>query len=146
MCDSSNPRILFVVDDFDSSEMIDLMLHIANNNYEVTVFSDPLKALVLLENQPIALLILDYVRPEMTGIELCRQARQTDSQIPILVFSPIESDIDKENALKAGATEYLVRPNDPERFTETVRRLLDESRPIPNGESSNSNQIYTSIN
>ena len=122
---SPNPRIVYVDDNRDSLEMIDLMLRMADDSYQVSTVSTAHKALALQESQPIDLYILDYFLPEMSGAELCRRIRQTDSRTPILFYSAMAREIDREKAMVAGATEYLVKPNDLEKLTETVERLLN---------------------
>ncbi len=122
---SPNPCIVYVDDNRDSLEMIELMLRMDDDSYRVSTVSTADKALALLESQPIDLYILDYSLPEMSGAELCRRIRQTDSRTPILFYSAMAREIDREKAMAAGATEYLIKPNDLEKLTETVGRLLN---------------------
>jgi len=132
---SPNPRILYVDDNKDSCEMISLMLHLADDSYQVSTVSTQ-QSLALIESQSVDLYILDYALPEMTGIELCRRIRQTGSQTPVLFYSAMARETDRNEAIAAGATEYLVKPNDLDKLTETIKRLLDESSTISKGESS----------
>lgn len=133
---STNPRILCVDDDQDSCELISLMLHLADSSYQVTTVSTARKLLDLIESQSFDLFLFDYALPEMTGIELCRRIRQTDSQTPILFYSAMAREIDRNAALAAGATEYLIKPNDLEKLTETVKRVLNKRLTISKVESS----------
>jgi DNA-binding response OmpR family regulator len=126
-CISPNPRILYVDDDRDACVMFGMMLHLADDSYEITAVSSAQRALALMEKQPIALFILDYHLPEISGVELCRKIRQTDSQTPIVFYSAMSREIDRSEAMTAGATEYLVKPKDLERLVETVKSLLDKS-------------------
>lgn len=134
---SPNRLILYVDDDEDSCEMIGLMLHLEDNNYQVITVSAVGRALDLMRKQSFDLYIFDYALPEMTGVELCRTIRQTDSQTPVLLFSAMAREIDKAEALAAGANEYLVKPDDLERFTEVTRRLLNGNPAISRVEFSN---------
>lgn len=120
-------RILCVDDNQDSREMITLMLSYADDGYTVTSASSVEEALALIEKQPFDLYILDNRFSDTTGIELCTKIRQTDKQVPVLFFSALAREIDRRQATEAGANEYLVKPNDLERLTETVRKLLDKS-------------------
>ena len=130
MCDSPDPRILYVDNNQDTCHLIGLMFHHAIPAYGFTAVTNASKALAVMRDQPVALLILEYILPEMSGVELCRFIRQTDSRMPILFFSGMAREIDRNEAIKAGATEYLIKPNDLERLTETVKQLLDESQAI----------------
>ena len=142
VCESPNPRILYVDDDQDGCEMIGLMLKLANQSYEITAVSDARKALVLMEKQPVSLLILDSGLPEISGIELCRRIRLTDSQTPIMFYSGMAREIDRREAMAAGATEYLVKPNDLEKLTETVERLLTAAATVSTDKASHTNRLF----
>lgn len=54
MRNSPNSRILYIDDDKDSCELISLMLKLSNDSYEVSTFTEPERALVLMENEPVA--------------------------------------------------------------------------------------------
>lgn len=138
---SPNPCILFVDDDQDSCEMIGLLLHFADDSYAVTAVSTAQKALALMESQSVDLYILDYALPEMAGVELCRRIRQTDLQTPILFYSGMAREVDRDEAMAAGATEYLVKPNDLDRLEETVKRLLNENSSISRSDSSSKSKM-----
>lgn len=118
------PYILYVDDDADSCEMISIMLQLADGRYAITAVETAQKALNVLSIQKFDLYILDYHLPEMGGVELCQKIRQTDLITPILFYSAMARKIDKKEALAAGATEYLVKPNDLDRLVRTVERLL----------------------
>ena len=122
-----SPRILYVDDDKDSREMICFMLKMANANYKTIAVGTVENALNSIADQAFDIYIFDYKLPEMTGIELCKLIRETDSRTPILIFSGMARDVDRENASAAGANSYLVKPNDLNIFTATVESLLNEN-------------------
>lgn len=124
---SISPRILYVDDDEDSCEMICLMLQLADANYDTVTARSTKKALCFIAEQPFDMYIFDYKLPDMTGVELCRLIRKTDSKTPILIFSGMARDIDREDAKVAGADCYLVKPNDLNVFTSTVKSLLNRN-------------------
>jgi OmpR-family two-component system manganese-sensing response regulator len=124
---SSAPRILYTDNNADSLELISLMLRLADNDYEITSVLNPNEALELIESQPaFDLYILEYVLPGMSGVELCRRIRRSDATTPVLFFTAMARASDRAAALEAGATEYLVKPNDLAILTQTVRQLLSE--------------------
>ena len=135
----SKSRILYVDDDSDACEMLKFLLELEDKSYEVTSVSTIPKALALIENQTFELYILDQQMPEMTGVELCRLIRQTKPQIPVVFYSAMARDTDRQAALAAGANEYLVKPNDLEKLTDTVKKLL--SKKLSNSTNNNSNKI-----
>ena len=119
-----SPRILFVDDNEDTCELINFMFKQADNRYAVTTASSARKAVNFIESETFDLYILDYRLPEISGVDLCRQIRRRDSKTPVLFFSAAAHPVDSDEAFKAGATEYLVKPDDLFRLTETVENLL----------------------
>ena len=123
-------NILFVDDDADSCELMNMMLVCDGADYEMTSVATAREALNLIAQKPFDLLIVDYKLPEMSGVELCRSIRKTNQQTPILFFTGMSQDADREMAITAGANSYLVKPNDLDKFAETVKRLLSEHREL----------------
>lgn len=126
-----SPRILCVDDDEDTRNLIDFMLEHEENGYVITSVQNAEDALELLESRNFDLYILDCWLSEMTGIELCSRIREKDKQTPIMFFTGMARPVDREVGLAAGANEYLVKPEDISILTETVGRLLNESRMNP---------------
>ncbi|MCA1623315.1 MAG: response regulator [Acidobacteria bacterium] len=125
---SVSSNILFVDDDEDSCELMSMMLLCAGADCETTAVATPLEALDLIAQKPFDLLVVDYKLPEMSGVELCRRIRKTDKQTPILFFTGMASSNDRNVAIAAGASSYLVKPNDLDKFTDTVKQLLSEKQ------------------
>ncbi len=130
----TNTRIL-CVDEKDCCQMLDFMLNISKPVFEFVGADSAEKALKLAENEKFDIYLLEYCLPEMSGIELCRRIRKTDADTPILFFSGMARPADRDEAMAAGATEYLIKPNDLDKFVETVERLLHKglivSKPVP---------------
>lgn len=126
-------RILGVDDDADSCEILEVLLTNDDARYRVTTVSDAFEALEMLGKEPFDLYILDYRLPEMSGIDLCRTIRLLDRRVPIVFFSGMSYERHKSAAFHAGATEYLVKPNDLEILTETVRKLLNRNSAASDG-------------
>jgi DNA-binding response OmpR family regulator len=125
---SNYHRILCVDDDKDACEMISLMLKSSDYSFAVKSASTAEEAFGYLENESFDLYILDYRLPDMTGIDLCSAIRRADKETPIMFFTAMARDIDRKSATMAGANDYLVKPNDLDRFTETVRQLLNQKK------------------
>ena len=124
---SLSPTILYVDDNADSREVISFLLNIGDNKYNITTADSAGKALKLMEVQNYDLYILDYRLPEIDGIELCRLIRKINTLTPIIFYSGAAYKAERERALAAGANAYLVKPNDIDNLTETVKVLLSES-------------------
>ncbi|HVE59227.1 MAG TPA: response regulator [Pyrinomonadaceae bacterium] len=126
MRSSSLRRILYVDDDKDACLLMGLLIQQYNEDYGVIAVGTVQKALDLMSDLSFDLYILDYRMPEMSGIELCRLIRQTDSDTPIMIYSSLAREADREDALNAGATAYLVKPNDFDNFNETIEELMSK--------------------
>jgi DNA-binding response OmpR family regulator len=66
--------------------------------------------------------------PEITGIELCQKVRVINEYKPVLFYSGMARKQDKCDAIEAGTTEYLMKPNDLDKLTPTIENLL---KPVP---------------
>ena len=117
-------RILIVDDDRDTCELMSLMLRLENDRYEVVSANNAADALALMRDDPFDIYILDSLLPDMSGIELCAKIRQTDRRTPIVFYSGRAESRYINLAKSAGADKYLIKPNDLESFTETVREYL----------------------
>jgi DNA-binding response OmpR family regulator len=117
-------HILLVDDDDDSCEMMSFMLTLSSDNYEVTSANNAREALSRMENKHFDLYIFDSLLPDTPGIDLCAEVRRTDKWTPILFYSAMSDDSYIGRAKAAGANEYLVKPDDLDILTETLRRYL----------------------
>ena len=121
-----NPRILCVEENEDICELIDVILHKSNAHYQIESAKTADECLALAATGNFDLYVLDYRYASMSGIEVCRRIRLTDARTPILFFSTEARDVSRQKALAAGANAYLIKPNDIDKLSETVQRLLGE--------------------
>jgi len=80
------------------------------HNYTVTTIPDGIMALYAFQEEEFDLVILDVMMPGMNGIEVCRQLRETNKDIPVLMLTALGSVDDKVLGLNSGADDYLVKP------------------------------------
>ena len=119
-------RILYVDDNKDSCELAAVMLTYSDAECAVVAAETADEALRLIEKEPFDLYIFDYSMPDTSGIELCRYVRQFDRDTPILFYSGMAAPDDVTEGLAAGANEYLVKPNDLEKLSGTVKKFLSK--------------------
>ncbi len=114
-------RIL-VVD--DESHIVELVrLYLERDGFRVESASDGAQGLRLaLELRP-ALIILDLMLPEVDGLEVCRRVR-ADSDVPIVMLTAREEDVDKIVGLELGADDYLTKPFNPRELLARVKAIL----------------------
>lgn len=131
---SSPCRILYVDDDRDSCDLARVMLNYSDTGCAVTTSDSAEEALLLIDKHSFDIYVFDYWMPDISGIELCRYVRQSDSNTPIVFFSAMARPVDIAEGVKAGANEYLIKPNDLEKLPETVKRLLAENSAVRQAE------------
>lgn len=84
-----------------------------SEGFEVNTASTGEAALTELSNMIYDVIILDLMLPDISGFEILKQirARETNNQIPVLIFSNLSDDKDIKMGLDLGATDYLVKAN-----------------------------------
>ncbi|WP_125706454.1 response regulator transcription factor [Lacticaseibacillus daqingensis] len=118
-------KILIVDDDKEIVEL--LSIYVKNEGYEPILAYSGKEAITRLATNPdIALMILDIMMPNMSGIEVVRQVRK-DSQIPIIIVSAKTGDMDKIQGLITGADDYVTKPFNPLEVMARVKSLLRRS-------------------
>ncbi|WP_425542753.1 response regulator transcription factor [Algoriphagus jejuensis] len=111
-------KILLVEDDFRVCSFINKGL--TENGFEVTVAMDGHIGLQLALSTSFDLLILDIMLPGLNGLEVCRQVRVEDSEVPILFLTAMGSTENVVIGLDSGADDYLVKPF---KFIELLARI-----------------------
>jgi DNA-binding response OmpR family regulator len=117
----SNERILVVDDEVNIVDLVTLYLE--REGYRVDSASDGATALEMIRDDEPSLVVLDIMLPEMDGFEVCRQARAT-SEVPIIMLTARDEDIDKIVGLEIGADDYLTKPFNPRELVARVKAIL----------------------
>src|SRR5256885_8154076 len=112
----TKPRVLVIDDNLQSLKMLRFLL--SDQGYEVTVASEGPVARELLETaeDPIHLIILDVMMPNIDGFTLCRQMRTAGETVPIIFLSARNEPTDKAEGLKIGGDDYVVKPFGPNKL------------------------------
>lgn len=116
--------ILTVEDSPTLRELISFSLH--GENYSIIEAENGQDALSKLDNCHVDMVITDLNMPQMNGIELTRNIRSRDKYkyIPILFLSTESRVEKKEEAKKAGATGWIIKPFQPEQLIKVVQKVL----------------------
>ena len=93
---------------------------------EVSSASDGPPALNLVQTIPLDLVYLDIHLPSMSGLEVLQSIRSAKPDLPVILFTAHASLQSALEAIRLGATDYLVKPIDPEVFVARTRVILDE--------------------
>lgn len=115
-------ELILVVD--DEPNIVELAtLYLENEGYEVQPAYDGEEALRLFRERHPALIILDIMLPVLDGWEVCRRVR-AESDVPIIILTAREAEVDKVVGLELGADDYLTKPFSPRELTARVRAVL----------------------
>lgn len=127
MAFSSGP-ILIVEDDQNTSSLVETYLQ--KEGFSTLAAFDGEHALAIARTHKLAFVILDIMLPKMDGWEICRELRKV-SNVPILMLTAREEEIDRILGLSLGADDYVVKPFSPRELVERVKAILrrTESRP-----------------
>ena len=114
-------RILIVEDEESFSDPLSYLLE--KEGFEVTVAADGNEALSVFERDSADLILLDLMLPGMSGTEVCRQVRQR-SNVPVIMLTAKDSEIDKVVGLELGADDYVTKPYSSRELVARVRAVL----------------------
>ena len=115
-------RVLLVEDDRDIAEPLARAL--AREGYEVSKAGDGIVALDAVKGAPPDLIILDIGLPGMDGLDVCRHVREARPQLPILMLTARDGELDTVAGLDAGADDYVTKPFRLAELLARVRALL----------------------
>jgi DNA-binding response OmpR family regulator len=116
-------KILVIDDDRIITELVSAYLT-GCDNHLIEVAENGKDALSLLAVSTFDLVILDWMLPDISGIEVCRTFRARGGRAAILMLTSKSDRFDKAAGLDAGADDYLVKPFDQVEFQARVRALL----------------------
>jgi DNA-binding response OmpR family regulator len=111
-------RVLLVEDDAEMAGLIRSTLE--KQGFEVHLAADGPSALERIPSLRPDVVILDVVLPGMDGLTVCREVRR-QSNLPILMLSCLEGEVDRVVGLEVGADDYLVKPFSPRELVARVR-------------------------
>lgn len=101
-------------------------LYLKKEGYDVVAVTNGAEALAQIKQEPPSLLVLDLTMPEVDGWEVCRRVR-ADSNLPIIMLTARDDDIDKIVGLEMGADDYLTKPFNPRELVARIRAILRRS-------------------
>lgn len=121
------PDVLIIDDDEKLLALARLAL--VKHGIRVETATAATVGLARLRDFPPDLVILDVVMPDLSGWEALRRIRES-SDVPVMLLSGRDSDVDKARGLDLGADDYLTKPFSFLEFEARVRALLRRSRPV----------------
>ena len=115
------PKILIVEDEPAIAETIQYALE--TDGFETRLLSAGMPVILMLDQEAVDLIILDIGLPDISGLELCKDIRQTHS-LPIIFLTARADEIDRVVGLEIGADDYVVKPFSPRELAARVKAVL----------------------
>jgi len=124
-----NPHVL-VVEDEDALSTL-LQYNLEKEGYDVTVAGDGEEALIPVDERLPDLVVLDWMLPKVSGIEVCRRLRSRPEtrNVPIIILTARGEETDRIRGLDTGADDYVVKPFSMTELTARIRAVLRRIRP-----------------
>ena len=128
------PLVLVVEDEPAQGEV--LAYNLSAEGFRVVLATDGEEALLLVAEQQPDLMVLDWMLPKVSGIEVCRRLkmRAETRGLPILMLSARSEEVDRIRGLETGADDYVSKPYSVAELLARVRALLRRTRPSTTGE------------
>lgn len=125
------PRILIVED--EAALVTLLRYNLEREGYDVIDARDGEEALIVIDETPPDLILLDWMLPLTSGIEVCRQIRRRPAtrHIPVIMLTARSGETERIRGLDVGADDYVTKPFSPSELLARIRALLRRSHPTP---------------
>ena len=131
---AQSPHVLVVDDEAAQREL--LVYNIEAEGYRTTKADNGEAALLSVSEDPPDVIILDWMMPKLSGIEVCRQlkVRKETQAIPVIMLSARTEEVDKVRGLETGADDYVEKPYSVTELMARVRAQLRRVRPATVGQ------------
>src|SRR5271157_4824138 len=129
---SDQPPILIIEDDKKTASLI--ALYLEREGFRTVVAHDGETALKLASDQKPLFVVLDLMLPRLDGWEVCRRLRKA-SDVPILILTARDEEVDRVSGLTLGADDYVVKPFSPRELIARVKAILRRAQARPTTEA-----------
>ncbi|MDH5545776.1 MAG: response regulator [Gammaproteobacteria bacterium] len=122
---SKDSPVILVVD--DNPDNIDISVNTLRTQFRVKAATRGERALkIALSNEPVDLVLLDVVMPEMDGYEVCLalKSNQKTRDIPVVFLSALGGDGDYKKGLEVGASDFIKKPIVPSELLKCVKKFV----------------------
>ena len=131
---TSRPNVLVVEDEPAQREI--LTYNLEAEGFRVATADNGEDALIMVSEEMPDLIVLDWMLPNVSGIEVCRRlkTRSDTKAVPIIMLSARSEEVDRVRGLETGADDYVVKPYSVVELMARVRTQLRRTRPASQGE------------
>jgi two-component system phosphate regulon response regulator PhoB len=125
----SRPRVLVVEDEEALTTLLEYNLK--REDFDVALAQDGEEALAMIEDEPPDIVVLDWMLPKVSGIEVCRRLRTRPEtrNIPIVMLTARAEETDRVRGLETGADDYITKPFSTAELIARLRAVLRRIRP-----------------
>ena len=122
-------RVLLIEDDLNITELVRYNLERAD--YKVEAVADGEEGLYLAAQDTPDVILLDWMLPNLSGLEICRQLRRNNetANVPIIMLTARADEPDRVRGLETGADDYVVKPFSPKELLARIQAVLRRVRP-----------------
>lgn len=130
-----NARILLIEDDPEMGELI--RYNLEDEGFDLSISEDGEEGLIIATELTPDIVILDWMLPNLSGIEICRRLRaKTETQnIPIIMLTARSGEADRIRGLDMGADDYITKPFSPLELVARIHAVLRRIRPGLSGKT-----------
>ncbi len=122
-------ELVLLVD--DEASIVQLTrLYLEREGFRVEAAATGLEAIQKADSLSPSLMVLDVMLPELDGFEVCRRIRNANSDLPIMMLTARDDDIDKILGLELGADDYMTKPFNPRELAARVKAILRRSERV----------------
>ncbi|NOZ42916.1 MAG: response regulator, partial [Alphaproteobacteria bacterium] len=123
------PKILLIEDDQNLTELI--RYNLIQENFAVYCESDGEEGLYATEEIVPDLILLDWMLPNLSGIEICRRIRRNKKtrNVPVIMLTARAEESDRIRGLNTGADDYVTKPFSPKELIARIKAVLRRIRP-----------------
>jgi len=129
---NKNLTILIVEDDPNTANLV--ATYLQREGFSTLIENDGMQGLRSAREKQPGLVILDLMLPQIDGLEICKRLR-SESDVPILMLTAREEEIDRVLGFSLGADDYVVKPFSPRELVERVKAILRRVRPATEADS-----------
>lgn len=119
-----NGKILIVDDELDILELLEMIIA-ERTPYQVVTTNNPLEVPHLLKENPFDLLITDLRMPGLSGMDLIREAKTINPDMPVIVITAYGSSQSAEESIAEGAYDYITKPFRKDHIIITINRAME---------------------
>lgn len=122
-------RILLIEDDISLTELI--RYNLEHEGYEVQNATDGEDGLLMAEEVSPDIILLDWMLPNLSGIEICRRIRRSEelANVPIIMLTARTEEADRIRGLDTGADDYITKPFSPRELIARINAIMRRIRP-----------------